>query len=200
MPVPFGEYVPLRDVLGGISDVGRLVPADLESGDDTSPVVLRTDSTTARLGTVVSWEVTFARAVRAVARDANALATLTTVASYGRSAASDQLVAIGQLRAAEHQKSMIMAATTGRSALIDPVGRTTAVSALFEADQLTGVVPLRSGLTPYAVVGDAGIMLLAGVALAVVWVASRRSSHLTAPAHAVEAAASPDHHADPITR
>jgi apolipoprotein N-acyltransferase len=200
MPVPFGEYVPLRDVLGGISDVGRLVPADLEAGDDTSPVVLRTDSTIARLGTVVSWEVTFARAVRDVARDANALATLTTVASYGRSAASDQLVAIGQLRAAEHQKSMFMAATTGRSALIDPVGRTTAVSALFEADELTGVVPLRSGLTPYAVVGDAGIMLLAGVALTVVWVASRRSSRVTTPSHAAQAAASQDHQADPVTR
>jgi len=200
MPVPFGEYVPLRDVLGGVSDVGRLVPEDLEAGDDTSPVVLRTDGTTARLGTVVSWEVAFARAVRAVARDANALATLTTVASYGRSAASDQLLAIAQLRAAEHQKPMILAATTGRSALIDPVGRITAVSALFEADELTGVVPLRSGLTPYAVIGDTGIMLLAGVALAVVWLVARRRSHLTGREQAVGAAASDDHHADPVTR
>lgn len=196
MPVPFGEYVPLRDLLGGISDVGRLVPNDLEAGDDRSPVELRTDTTTARFGTVVSWEVTFSRAVRAVAGDANALATLTTVASYGRSAASDQLLSIAQLRAAEHQKPMIVAATTGRSALIDPAGRATAVSALFGADELTGPVSLRSGLTPYARIGDAGIIVLAGVVLAIVWFAAWRRSHTAVPEHAADEASDRDHRAD----
>lgn len=200
MPVPFGEYVPLRDVLGGISDVGRLVPADLEAGDDTSPVVLRTGTATARLGTVVSWEVTFARAVRAVANDANALATLTTVASYGRSAAADQLLAIAQLRTTEHQKPMILAATTGKSALIDPSGRTDAVAALFRGDEITGRVPLRTGLTPYARVGDLGIIALAAVTLITVLLAARRRSRTALPERAADAAADRDHNVDRVTR
>lgn len=199
MPVPFGEYVPLRDVLGGISDVGRLVPEDLEAGDDPSPVVLRTGAATARLGTVISWEVTFARAVRAVAGDANALTTLTTVASYGRSAASDQLLTIARLRTAEHQKPMILAATTGRSALIDPSGRTTAVAALFRADRITGRVPLRAGLTPYARVGDAGIIALAVIVLIAVRLVARRQPRTAPPGPAEDDAADRDHHVDPVT-
>lgn len=174
MPVPFGEYVPWRSVLGGISDVGRLVPSDLEAGQDASPIVVRTDVDVARLGTVVSWEVTFARAVRAVARDANALATLTTVSSYGTSAASDQLLDAAQLRAAEHQKAMVVAAVTGRSALIDPAGGKTAQTALFEADRLIGRLPLRTGLTPYARFGDMPVVLVAVATVVAALVAARR--------------------------
>lgn len=200
MPVPFGEYVPLRDVLGGISDVGRLVPQDLEAGDDTSPIVLRTPTATARLGTVVSWEVTFARAVRAVARDANALATLTTVASYGQSEAADQLLTIARLRAAEHQKPMIMAATTGRSALIDPSGAPDEVAALYRADQITGDVSLRTGLTPYARVGDPGIIALAALLLVAAWLVARRLSRTAPHDHAEDDTTEHDHCADPVTR
>lgn len=200
MPVPFGEYVPLRDVLGGISDVGRLVPQDLEAGDDTSPIVLHTPTATARLGTVVSWEVTFARAVRAVAHDANALATLTTVASYGRSEVSDQLLAIARLRTAEHQKPMILAATTGRSAFIDPSGGTDEVAGLYRADHITDQVPLRAGLTPYARVGDLGIVALAAVALVTAWPAARRSSATALARRAEDDTADDDHHVDPVTR
>lgn len=176
MPVPFGEYVPARDLLGSISDVGRLVPNDLEAGTDTSPVVLPTDAGTARLGTVVSWEVTFSRAVRAVAREANGLATLTTVASYGTSAASDQLLDAAQLRAVEHQKPMVVAATTGRSALIGSRGDIEASSALFRADQLSGTLALRSGLTPYARFGDLPVMLSAVALLVAAWFRRRRTT------------------------
>ncbi|CAN5907616.1 apolipoprotein N-acyltransferase [soil metagenome] len=174
MPVPFGEYVPARDLLGAISDVGRLVPNDLQAGTDTSPVVLPTDAGTARLGTVVSWEVTFSRAVRAVAREANGLATLTTVASYGTSAASDQLLDAAQLRAVEHQKPMVVAATTGRSALIGPNGDIEASSALFRADQLSGSLALRSGLTPYARFGDLPVVLSAAALVVAGWFRRRR--------------------------
>lgn len=176
VPVPFGEYVPLRALLGGISQVGRLVPKDLEAGRDESPIVLRTNSGTARLGTVVSWEVTFSRAVRAVGTHANGLATLTTVASYSTSAAADQLLDAAQLRAAEHQKPMVVAATTGRSALIGPTGEMEATSALSRADRLTGTLHLRNGLTPYARFGELPVVLVAAVAALTVGIAWRRTT------------------------
>jgi apolipoprotein N-acyltransferase len=195
MPVPFGEYVPWRSVLGGISDVGRLVPSDLEAGDDTSPVELSIDDGVARLGTVVSWEVSFARAVRAVARDANGLATLTTVASYGTSAASDQLLDAAQLRATEHQKPMVIAATTGRSAFIGADGEIADRSALFRGDTLNGTMELRAGLTPYARTGDLPIALLAAAVLLGAWLARPRgragSDNAPAPT-AVESAGRAD--------
>jgi apolipoprotein N-acyltransferase len=173
-PVPFGEYVPLRAVLGGISDVGRLVPSDLEAGVDTSPVVVPTDDGQVPLGTTVSWEVTFSRLVRDVALEADGFATLTTVSSYGTSAASDQLLDAAQLRAAEHRKPMVVAATTGRSALIDAAGARVATSALFRADTMTGTMQLRTGLTPFARFGDVPTLLLALLVLASALVVRRR--------------------------
>lgn len=189
MPVPFGEYVPLRGLLGGISDVGRLVPSDLEPGQDASPLVLPADGDAVTVGTVVSWEVTFARAVRAVAGDANALVALTTVTGYGRTAASDQLLDAAQLRAAEHQKPMIVAAVTGRSALIDPSGRVVRQTALLRADRLVGAVPLREGATPYARFGDVPIVLLAVAALVGSGLAARRTARAPSAAHPTAAPA-----------
>lgn len=200
MPVPFGEYVPLRSLLGGVSDVGRLVPSDLEAGDDASPVVLRTATTTASLGTVVSWEVSFARAVRAVASDANGLATLTTVASYGTSAASDQLLDAARLRAAEHQKPMIVAATTGRSALISLTGQVTAAAGLFRADQLEGAVQLRAGRTPYARTGDLPAVGVAIVVLLGVMLAARRAEGGAGRGSVTRAAVDEGRAEDPVAR
>lgn len=200
VPVPFGEYVPMRSLLGGISDVGRLVPSDIEPGADASPVVLPLAGRTARLGTVVSWEVTFSRLVRDVARDANGLATLTTVSSYGTSAASDQLLDAARLRAAEHDKPMVVAATTGRSAIITPHGELAATSALFRADRLTGTLPLRTGLTPYARAGDGAVVLCTTAVLAAAWALRRRRA--SAPAHggATKDAAGDERSSDAVPR
>ena len=160
-PVPFGEYVPLRSVLGGISDVGRLVPSDLVPGTDSAPVALPVNGDTVRLGTVVSWEVTFSRLVRDVAAEADGLATLTTVSSYGTTAASDQLLGTAQLRAAELQKPMAVAATTGRSAVISPTGEITVETGLLTADDVIGEMSLRGGLTPFGRTGDVPVVVLA---------------------------------------
>jgi apolipoprotein N-acyltransferase len=163
-PVPFGEYVPLRSVLGGISNVGRLVPSDAVPGQDTSPIVVPSRDP-AKLGTVISWEVTFSRLVHAVGRDANGLATLTTVSSYGTSEASDQLLDAAQMRAAEQQKPMVVAATTGSSAVISPDGELTATTALQRADSLSADMALRAGLTPFGRTGDLPVITLAVAAL-----------------------------------
>lgn len=165
-PVPFGEYVPWRDVLGGIADVGRLVPRDLLAGDEADPITVPTDSgPPLRVGSVVSWEISFSRLVRDVAADADLLATLTTVSSYGSSPVSDQMLAIAQLRAAELQKPVVVAATTGRSAVIDATGVQRQTTGLYVADTLIEDVELRSGLTPYARAGEVSVVLLAVGAL-----------------------------------
>jgi apolipoprotein N-acyltransferase len=172
-PVPFGEYVPLRSLLGGISDVGRLVPSDMVPGRATSPLAVPVDGGTVDIGAAVSWEVSFSRLVRDVAQHADGMATLTTVSSYGTSAASDQLLAAAQLRAAEHQKPMAVAATTGRSAMIHATGDLVASTALLQQDDVTAAMPLRSGLTPFARAGDVPVGVAALVVLLVIVV--RRS-------------------------
>ena len=181
-PVPFGEYVPWRGVLGGVADVGRLVPTDLLAGREAEPLTVPTGEGVVRVGSVVSWEVTFSRFVRDVSDDAGLLATLTTQASYGTSPVSDQLLAAAQLRAAELQKPLVVAATTGRSAVIDATGERQRTTALYEADVLRTDVELRRGLTPYARTGDGLAMLLAAVALVLAVLLGRRTPAPPPPA------------------
>lgn len=178
VPVPFGEYVPWREVLGGIADVGRLVPTDLVPGDGPVALPLPVDGEVVDLGTVVSWEVTFSRLVRDAAGVGEAVVTLTTQGSYGpRQPVSDQLIAAARMRAAETGKAIAIAATTGRSVIVLPGGALASEpTALYGADTLEGTLPLRTGSTPFARWGDAPVALLAavGTVVATVRTTSRR--------------------------
>ena len=181
-PVPFGEYVPLRDLLGGVADVGRLVPSDMVAGDVPGQLSLPTADGVVPVGTVVSWEVTFSRLVRDASVGSELIAVLTTEASYGTAPVSDQLLGAAQLRAAELQKPAVVAATTGRSSIVLPGGERAGTTALFAADLLTGEVPLRAGLTPYARWGETPVAILAfGGALAAAAVAVRHRRGVAAP-------------------
>ena len=160
-PVPFGEYVPARRYLGGMAEVGRLVPNDLLPG--TTPGRLALDDMV--LGTVSSWEVSFSRLVRDVGIQSQAVFVLTTQATYGRAAVSDQLLRAAQLRAAELQRSVVVAATTGRSVVVDADGTLGTSTRLYAGDVLEDTVDLRSGATPFARFGDVPILIgaLAGL-------------------------------------
>ena len=171
-PVPFGEFVPLRSLLGAFADVGALVPADMVRGS----VPGRLPVHNAIVGTVSSFEASFAREVRVTAADAgvHAVVVLTSEASYGRSAVSDQLLAMAQLRAAELGKSVLVAATTGRSALFAPGGERLAVTPLLAPAVMEVSVPLRSGTTVYGAAGDVPVIVgLAGLALAALFSTKR---------------------------
>lgn len=149
-PVPFGEYVPARRWLGGIGDVGRYVPADMQRG--ASPGGLTLGSRT--IGTVSSWEVTFSRLVRDTGRLGEVVIALTTQSTYQQAAVSDQLLRAAQLRAADLQRPVVVTATTGRSAVIDATGRRVAETRLYGADLPVAPVGLTSGDTPFARWGD----------------------------------------------
>lgn len=156
-PVPFGEYVPARALLGGIGDVGRLVPRDMEPG--TTPGEFRVAGAT--LGTVSSFELSFAREMRAAATGSQAVVVPTLQASYGRSAVSDQLLAMAQLRAAELRKPVLVAATTGRSALVAAGGARGETTGLLSSAILEQRMQLRAGATPYERLGDGPAVLVA---------------------------------------
>lgn len=160
-PVPFGEYVPARRWLGGIGDVGRFVPADMRPG--TEPGQLPLGSVT--IGTVSSWEVTFSRLVRDTGRLGEAVVTLTTQATYEQAPVSDQLLRVAQLRAAELQRPVLVAATTGRSAAIDATGRRVAESRLYGADVLVTEVEFTSGDTPFSRWGDLPVLIVMSLVL-----------------------------------
>lgn len=107
------------------------------------------------------------------------MVTLTTQSTYQRAPVSDQLLRAAQLRAAELQRPVLVAATTGRSAAIDATGQRIAESKLYGADLLVAQVELTSGDTPFARFGDLLTVAIAGIML----VASARAAAGTSVLH-----------------
>ena len=100
----------------------------------------------AAVGDVICFEVAYDGMARdAVRAGGQVLVMQTNNATYGHSAQTEQQLAMGQLRAVEHGRAMVVAATSGISAVIAPDGTLVDRSAVFTRNVLEADVPLRQG-------------------------------------------------------
>ncbi len=162
-PVPFGEYVPFRPILTQI--IGRFdrIPRDFIAGDE-SGVVLVGD---ARLGIVICFEVAYDDVVRnAVTEGGRAIVVQTNNATFAGLGQPEQQIAMSRLRAVEFGRTVLVAATSGISAIIDPAGRLITEAPEGAETSLVATVPLRDSLTIAARVGEIPEFFLAAVAVA----------------------------------
>lgn len=164
-PVPFGEYIPLRSLARLVSKQVDRVPNDFLAG--TTPGVLQLAGRP--VGDVICFEVAYDGLLDDVVRHgAQLLVVQTNNATFDRSAETYQQLAMSQLRAVEYGRAVLVAATSGVSAVIAPDGAILDQSAVFTPDLLTGAVPLRGGLTLAARLGAVPewVLSLAGLAAA----------------------------------
>lgn len=169
--VPFGEYVPWRSLVDRIADLS-LIPRDAVPG--TGPGTLTTPAV--KLGVSISFEGMFARHARAAVRDGASLLLIpTNAASYVTADVPAQQVAAANLRALETGRSVLVAAPTGPSAIVDAAGTVLARSELERPAVLEQTVQRRGGLTPYARLGDTpAAAVAAGLVIAAGAMANRR--------------------------
>ncbi|WP_432093995.1 apolipoprotein N-acyltransferase [Streptomyces sp. bgisy100] len=161
-PVPFGEYVPFRDQLSKVITRLQRVPRDFYPGDRTG--VLQAGP--ARIGDVICFEVAYDEIVRdTVQKGARALVVQTNNATYGRTGQPDQQLAMSRLRAVEHGRAVVTAATSGISAVVAPDGTVEQRTAEFTRDVLTARLPLRDETTVADRVGAGPEWVLAMVGL-----------------------------------
>ena len=143
--VPFGEYVPLRDLLGiFVRSVARgIAPADVMPGERVRSVRVAPDGGDGfPVGVAVCFELLFPDLVRRFAADGGEmLLGITNDAWYGRTGAPYQFLAITALRSVETGLWTARAANTGISAFIDPAGRVRAQTPIFEQGLLVADVP-----------------------------------------------------------
>ncbi len=152
-PVPFAEYIPMRDVARRFSSAVDRVSTDMRAGD--SPGVFEVP--VARLdrditvGDVICFEVAYDALVRTtVATGAEILVVQTNNATFGPYDESTQQLAMSRLRAIELGRATIQVSTVGVSAVIAPNGTVVEQTKLFTADSLVAAVPLRTTSTPAA--------------------------------------------------
>jgi apolipoprotein N-acyltransferase len=149
--VPFGEYVPGRRFLASWIHELDKVPADGVAG--TSPTVFSLPQ--GKFGTVICYETAYPELVGSfVSRGARMIVVSTNNASYRRTAASAQMVALSQLRAAEQRMWVAQSALTGISAVIAPTGSVVESTKLFETRVLTPTIRLATTRTIYGRFGD----------------------------------------------
>jgi apolipoprotein N-acyltransferase len=91
---------------------------------------------------------------------------------------------MSRLRAVEHGRAVLIAATSGISAIIGPDGKVIDRTREFTADTITLSVPLRDDLTPAARMGAVPEWIIAGtgvLAVLLVVVRTRRSAATALP-------------------
>lgn len=169
--VPFGEMVPLRDLVERFS--GSVPGKEARVG--TEPGVV--DTPLGDMAVAISWEVFFTGRVReGVQLGGDVVLNPTNGSSYWLTIVQSQQVASSRLRALETDRWVVQAAPTGFSGLIAPDGTVVDRTAVSERRVVHGTIERREGLTWATRLGDAPMVVLALAALAVAWGLSPRVS------------------------
>ena len=161
-PVPFAEYIPFRSIARVVSKDVDLVQRDFVAGDRPGNLTVGP----ARIGDVICFEVAYDGLIDDVAHDSEMIVVQTNNATFGRSNETWQQLAMGRLRAIEHGRPVLVAATSGVSAVIDPDGHLQARSDVFTADVLVRVVSGRAGDTLAGRVGAGPEWVVVAIGLA----------------------------------
>jgi apolipoprotein N-acyltransferase len=160
--VPFGEYVPLRSVFGPLSDQLKLVGTGFAPGD--KPGLLRLDGVP--VGDVICFEVAYDGLVRDVVNaGAQVLVVQTNNATYEPGDETYQQLAMGRFRAVETNRTVLVAATSGVSAVIAPDGTVTEESEVFTRALLVRDISLRTNRTLAVRLGVLPELVLSAVVL-----------------------------------
>ncbi len=157
---PFGEYLPWRGFFRNFSEyadrAGYFVP-----GDGTGVV----HPAGVPVGVATCWEVIFDRAPRESVRNGAQLLVVPSNNATFTESMSEQQLAFARLRAVEHDRYVVVAGTTGISAIISPDGRELARTAFYEPAYLDSAVRLKSQLTAATRFGPLveGLLIALGV-------------------------------------
>ncbi len=161
--VPFGEFIPLRPLLGAIVAVLSIPLQDFSRGaPDQQPVRVAG----LRVAINVCYEDAFGEEIIRQLPAANVLANVSNVAWFGRSIAPQQHLQISQARALETGRYMLRATNTGMTAVIDQRGRVVRRAPEFTRAIVTHDVPGHTGQTPYVRWGNYAVLALCVALLA----------------------------------
>jgi apolipoprotein N-acyltransferase len=162
--VPFGEFIPLRPVLGWIVSVLAIPLQDFSRGaEDQRPLAVAGQ----RVAINICYEDVFGEEIIRQLPEATVLANVSNVAWFGRSLAPRQHLQIAQARAIETGRSMLRATNTGVTAVIGPRGEVLAAAPEFEIATVTYLVQGYGGATPYVRWGNYTVLTLCAVLIAV---------------------------------
>ncbi len=153
--VPFGEYVPLRQVFFFAAPLVEAV-SDFSPGETPSLLEVRLGGDTHLISVAICYEVVYPDLVRRfVAGGSELLTTITNDAWFGRTSAPYQHFEQASVRAIENGRYLVRSANTGISGIVDPYGRALLETDIYEPAAVVGAARFLHGQTVYARIGDA---------------------------------------------
>jgi apolipoprotein N-acyltransferase len=153
--VPFGEYVPLKNVLffvhKMVEDIGDFYPGK-------QPEVLSFQGK--KLGVLICYEIIFPELVwRYIQKGASFLVTITNDAWFGRTSAPYQHNSMATFRAIENRVFVVRVANTGITSIIDPTGRIISATEIFTKGVIIGKIKIVRSPTFYSRYGDIFVVI-----------------------------------------
>jgi apolipoprotein N-acyltransferase len=149
--VPFGEYLPLRWLIGSGLDALAVPNADFSAGGKGQTLLTAAG---VPVSSSICFEVVFGEQIIRDLPEAALLVNVSNDAWFGDSLAPHQHLEMARMRARETGRPMLRATNTGISAVIDQRGEIIARSEQFETAVVTATVTPRQGATPYVRMGN----------------------------------------------
>ncbi len=155
--VPFGEFIPLRPVLGWIVSVLAIPLQDFSRGaENQRPLAVAGQ----KVAVNICYEDAFGEEIIRQLPEATLLVNVSNVAWFGRSIAPGQHLQISQARALETGRYMLRATNTGVTGVIGPDGRLLGAAPQFAMAAVTLAVQGYGGATPYVRWGNYAALAL----------------------------------------
>lgn len=161
-PMPFGEYIPMRDLARMITDAVDLQPRDFVAGEDVGVLSMGG----AEFATAICFEVAFDNLVRdAVRAGGDVIMVPTNNATFGYSPMSEQQLAMSQVRAVEHSRPVVHSALAGISAVVATDGSIRERTELYTEDIINIPITTSTVDTVATTVGEVPEIVLSGMAV-----------------------------------
>ena len=156
-PVPWGEYVPLRELTMKLATAAAQISLDLVPVDNAALLdVPLAHGRTLPIAVGICFEVAYEPIIaEGVQLGGQLILIPTNNAQFMDSAESVQQLQMARFRAAQFSRSTLQVSTNGASAIVRPDGSVYAQTKEQTADFLVASVPLRTSLTPSARMGEA---------------------------------------------
>jgi apolipoprotein N-acyltransferase len=166
--VPWGEYVPLKQVLFFVAPLIEAV-SDFSAGDRAVMLPVRGHL----ISTAICYEIVYPDLIRQfVVGGSELLTTITNDAWFGTTSAPYQHFEQASMRAIETGRYLVRSANTGISGIVDPYGRVLARSDIYQSAVVVGDARFLRTSTLYSQIGDAfayACVALTGALLVLGW-------------------------------
>nr|WP_283105163.1 apolipoprotein N-acyltransferase [Shewanella seohaensis] len=163
--LPIGEFVPFEALLRPIAPFFNLPMSSFARGDYQQPNLSAVGH---KIAPAICYEIAFPEQLRAsVNLGTDLLLTVSNDAWFGTSNGPLQHMEIAQMRAIELGRPLVRATNNGVTAVVDEKGNITAALPQFETGVLSATIPLVTGQTWFAKIGQTPLLLLCGALLLV---------------------------------